>query len=148
MARSDAMTVRQYLDALPQDRRRVVSAVRDAILERLPAGYVESMSWGMITYEIPLEDYPDTYNGKPLGFAALAAQENHYALHLMSAYSDPETRAALERGFEEAGKKLDMGKSCVRFRELEDLSLDVIGEVIAGCPPDRFIELHEAGRSR
>lgn len=148
MVKSEATTVRQYLEELPEERREVVSAVRDTILKHLPDGYDESIGWGMITYEIPLEEYPDTYNGKPLGYVALAAQKRYYALYLSCVYSDPETKATLERGFEEAGKRLDMGKSCVKFKKLEDLPLEVIGEVIASCPPSRLIEIYESSRSR
>ena len=144
MAQSKAPTVAAYLDELPAERRAVVSAVRDVLLQRLPAGYEERMNWGMIAYEVPLARYPDTYNKQPLAYAALAAQKNYYALYLTCAYQDGERR--LRDGFAAAGKKLDMGKSCVRFKRLEDLPLDVIGDVVASTPPDAFIALHEASR--
>jgi hypothetical protein len=104
------------------------------------------MNWGMISYEISLEVYPSTYNGQPLSYAGLAAQKNHYALYLMAVYGDPAREARLREGFAQAGKKLDMGKSCVRFRRLEDLPLDVIGEVIASTPPDELIATYERSR--
>jgi len=144
VARSNAATVSEYLHALPDDRRAVVSAVRDVILEHLPAGYQESMSWGAISYEVPLSRYPKTYNGQPLSYAALAAQKNYYALYLMGAYvGDGEPARLLKDGFAKAGKKLDMGKSCVRFKTLDDLPLDVIGRVVASTPPDAFIREYE-----
>jgi hypothetical protein len=148
MAKSDAATVEEYLEGLPEERREVVSRVREVILRNLPRGYRESMNWGMISYEVPLEKYPDTYNGQPLGYAALAAQKNYIALHLMCAYQDSEREAELKEGFREAGKKLDMGKSCIRFKKLEDLPLDLIGRVVASTPPEKFIEQYEKGRHK
>jgi len=148
MVQSKAKTVEEYLNELPPDRREIVSGVRNVILQNLPEGYTESMNWGMISYEIPLEVYPDTYNGQPLGYAALAAQKNHYAVYLMGVYQDPEQEAKLKEGFKQAGKKLDMGKSCVRFRKLENLPLDVIGELIACISPEDLIARYEESRKK
>ncbi len=148
MVQSKASTVEQYLEELPAERREVVSRVRKTILENLPEGYSEAMNWGMISYEIPLERYPETYNGKPLGYVALAAQKNNYSLYMMGVYQDPEQEARLKAGFEQAGKKLDMGKSCVRFRKLEDVPLDVIGELIASTPPEAMIARYEDSRKK
>ena len=146
MVRSDAPSVQEYLQELPPERRKVISAVREVILKHLPAGYAESMNWGMISYEIPLDRYPDTHNGQPLTYAALAAQKNHYSLYLMSVYGDAEQEERLREGFKKAGKRLDMGKSCVRFRKLEDLPMHVIEEAIARTTPEQFIALYEASR--
>lgn len=148
MVQSKATTVEQYMEELPPERREVVSAVRNTILDNLPEGYSESMNWGMISYEIPLEDYPDTYNGQPLGYLALAAQKNYYSLYMMGVYGDPGQEAKLKKGFEEAGKKVDMGKSCVRFRKLGDVSLDVLGELIASTPPEAMIARYEESRKK
>lgn len=148
MVQSKAGTVEEYLEELPEERRAVVAAVRDVVLDHLPEGYEEAMRWGMISYEIPLSRYPDTYNKQPLSFVALAAQKNHYALYLMSCYQDSESEALLRRGFEEAGKKLDMGKSCVRFKRLEDLPLGAVGRVVAATPPEAMIATYEASRRR
>jgi hypothetical protein len=148
MVKSSAKTVQAYLDELPEGQREVVSRVRDLILANLPEGYQESMNWGMITYEIPLERYPKTYNKQPLGYIALAAQKNHYALYLMGCYADSEQEVQLRQGFEQAGKKFDMGKSCLRFKKLEDLPFDVLAPVIASLTPDEFIAVYEAGRQR
>jgi hypothetical protein len=148
MVASDAGTVEGYLDELPEDRRAVVAAVRELILRNLPEGYREAMRWGMISYEIPLERYPDTYNGQPLGYVGLAAQKNHYALYLMGVYGDPEGEAELRAAYDRAGKKLDMGKSCLRFRRLDDLLMDAVGPLIAGIPPDAYIARYEASRRK
>ena len=148
MARSSATTAKQYLDELSADRRSVVSAVRKVILRHLPKGYRESVNWGMISYEVPLERYPNTYNGQPLAYAALAAQKNYFALYLMCVYQDPNQEAWLKKEFKKAGKNLDMGKSCVRFRKVEDLPLHVIGKIVASTSPEEFIARYEASRKK
>lgn len=148
MVYSSARTIPQYLASLPAERRRVVAAVRKIIRANLPAGYRESMSWGMIAYEVPLRRYPDTCNGEPLCFAGLAAQKNNYALYLTCAYNDPKKGAWLRDQFRKAGKKVDMGKSCIRFKRLEDLHLDAIGEVISSTPVEKQIAMYEASRRR
>jgi hypothetical protein len=106
------------------------------------------MEFGMIGYGIPLDKYPDTYNGQALCYAGLAAQKNHYSLYLMGAYTDPKRAKWIEREFKKRGKKLDMGKSCLRFKSLDDLPLDVVGEVIASMPPDEFIKEYERSRKK
>lgn len=141
-------TVRTYLDELPEDRRAVVEAVREMVLHNLPEGYRESFNWGMITWEVPLERYPETYNGQPLGYLALAAQKNHYALYLNCVYQDPELEARLREGFQKAGKKLDLGKSCLRFKKLDDLPMNVVAEIVASTPPEALIRQYEASRQK
>jgi len=148
MASSPATTVAKYLASLPAERRKVVAAVHTMVLKHLPAGYQETMGWGMICYGIPLKVYPDTYNGQPLCYAALAAQKNHYALYLMCAYADTKQYSALEKAFEKAGKRMDMGKSCLRFKRLEDLPLEAVGKVIASAPPKQYIAIYEASRPK
>lgn len=146
MVQSAAKTVDAYLEELPEDRRAVVSAVRDVIVANLPEGYDESVSFGMIAYSIPLERYPKTYNKQPLCYVALAAQKNHYAVYLMCVYASPQRAAALREQFARAGKKLDMGKSCIRFKKLDDLPLDVIGETVASVTLEDYIADYEKAR--
>jgi hypothetical protein len=148
MASSKATTVEEYLQELAADRRSDIEAVLTVIRKNLPKGYREAMAFGMIGYCIPLEKYPDTYNKQPLGYAALAAQKNYNALYLNSVYADPVQEKALRDGFDAAGKKLDMGKSCIRFKRADDLPLDVIGDVIASTSPDQFIAIYEKARAR
>lgn len=148
MASSTATTVTAYLKELPPERREVISAVRDVVVRHLPKGYVEAMGFGMIAYAIPLKTYPKTYNGQPLMYAGLAAQKQHYALYLLGAYADPKVGKAMAAEFKKRGKKLDMGKSCLRFKKLDDLPLDVIGEVIASTPPAKMIEYVEKSREK
>ena len=148
MAKSGATTVEDYLGELPDERRAVVAAVRDVVRRHLPEGYHETMNWGMISYEVPLERYSGTYNGQPLNYAALAAQKNYYALYLPGVYQSPEQEAWLREEFARVHKRLDMGKSCLRFKRLADLPLDVIGRVVASTSPEQFIARHEASRQR
>jgi hypothetical protein len=104
------------------------------------------MQYGMIGWYVPLERYPDTYNGQPLGLAALASQKNYMTLYLNTVYGDPDTERWFHDRWAETGKKLDMGKSCVRFRRLDDLPLEVIGETIGRVSVDQYIERYEAVR--
>ncbi len=138
--RSDAATVQEYLSSLPAPRREALEAVRSVILRSLPSGYEEVMNWGMITYHVPLEVYPDTYNGQPLMYAALASQKNHMAVYLSGIYMNGEARQDFEEAYRATGKKFDAGKSCVRFRRLDDLPLPLIGQVIASLEMPDFVE--------
>ena len=141
---SKATTPEAYLAELPEDRRQAIAAVRQTILENLPEGYVETMGYGMITYVVPLSVYPDTYNKQPFMLAALASQKNHMAVYLTVAYGNPDLKADFERDYLAAGKKLDMGKSCIRFKGLDDLALHVIATYIARVPMRQFVEYVKA----
>jgi hypothetical protein len=132
--KSNAKTVEEYVRSLPEDHRAAISAVRKVILKHLPKGYTECMQWGMIWYVVPHTLYPAGYHCDPkqaLPYASLGSQKNHMALYLMSVYGDKKIEQWFRKAYQDAGKKLDMGKSCVRFKKLEDLPLDVIGKVIA-----------------
>ena len=126
--RSEATSVDAYLAELPPDRRLAIEAVRNEILRRIPEGYEETMGFGMIAYVVPLEIYPDTYNKQPLMYAALANQKNHMAVYLSAIYGSDSHRARFEAAYAATGKRYDCGKSCVRFRTLDDLPLEVIGD--------------------
>lgn len=144
---SGPATVEEYLDALPDTRRDVIAAVRAIVLDHLPSGYEEGIQFGMIGYYVPLARYPKTYNGRPLSYVSLASQKNHEALYLMGIYADPNAERALADGFRRAGKKLDMGKSCVRFKKLDDLAIDAVGRAIASVDVEAFIARYEASRA-
>ena len=146
MVRSNAQTVDDYLDTLPADRREAIAAVRQVILDHLAPGYEETMQYGMIGYVIPLERYPETYNGQPLGYIALAAQKQYMSLYLMSIYGDTEAEQWFRGQYEVSGKKLNMGKTCVRFRKLDDLPLNLIGQAVARTTVDEFIARYEVSR--
>lgn len=140
------MTVEQYLDSLPDDRRAELERVRGVVRKNLPAGFVEGTGFGMICYTVPLSVHPDTYNKQPLMYAALASQKNYLSLYLMRVYGDRKQEQQLRDAFAAKGKKLDMGKSCIRFRRAADLDLDVIGEIVASTPMERWIEIAKSVR--
>ena len=142
-----AETVAEYLADVDPDRRAIIGAVRDVVLANLPVGYVEEIAWGMISYDIPLDRYPDTYNGKPLMYAALASQKRHCALYLTNVSADPARLEWFTERYRATGKRLDMGKSCVRFRTLDDLPLDLVAEVIAGTSVDEYLAAYAASRT-
>jgi len=146
MTESDARTPDEYIATLPDDRRDAVEAVRRVINAHLPAGYQEGMTFGMIGWYVPLERFPNTYNGRPLGLAALASQKNYVSLYLNNVYGDPGTERWFRDRYAASGKKLDMGKSCVRFRRLEELPLDVIGETISRADLETFLARYEEAR--
>ena len=138
---STANSVEQYLGELPDDRKESLLIVRQTIINNLPSGYEEVMNWGMITYEVPLKIYPDTYNGKPLMYAALASQKKYMSVYLMGCYMVPKIRNKFEKAYIKSGKKLNAGKSCIRFKKVDDLPLKLIGETIASMSVEEFIEL-------
>ncbi len=148
MARSTAATPEEYIASLPEDRREAVAAVRDVVNRNLPPGYEEGMAFGMIAWWVPLSTFPDTYNGQPLGLAGLASQKHYISLYLNTVYGSPTEEARFKERYAASGKKLSMGKSCVRFRHLDDLPLDVIGETISRATLDRTLaEYAEARRA-
>ncbi|MFC1866238.1 DUF1801 domain-containing protein [Chloroflexota bacterium] len=137
--RSTAKSIEGYLSELPVERKKSLRAVRKIILDNLPDGYEEAMNWGMITYQVPLSIYPDTYNKQPLMYAALASQKNHMAVYLIGIYMDRLMMSDFKSKYIATGKRYDVGKSCVRFRTLEDLPLSLIGEAISKYSVDDFI---------
>jgi hypothetical protein len=147
MVKSAAKTVDAYLESLQPERREAIGTVREVILANLPEGYAEAMNWGMIAYGIPLSRYPNTYNKQPLALAALASQKNFMTLYLMAVYGDSERAAWFHQRYRASGKKLDMGKSCVHFRKLDDLPLDLVGEVIASWSVEDYIRHYEQTRA-
>ena len=148
MVSSAAKTVEEYLKSLPPGRREAIAVVRDFVRKRLPAGFEEGMQYGMIGWAIPLSRYPITYNGQPLGIAALASQKGNMTLYLMGVYAVPGWREEFEKAYRAAGKKLDMGKSCLHFKSVDDLALEVIGEALGRVTVEAFIAQYEAARAK
>ena len=138
----------EFLDALPPDRRAALEVVRKAILDNLPDGYQEIVDFGMLAYVIPLETYPKTYNGHPFMYAALASQKRHMAVYLMNIYGNTETEQWFTEAYRASGKRLDMGKSCVRFKSLGDLPVELVGQAIAKTSPAEYIQIYEDSRKR
>ena len=140
---SKATTVEQYLSELPEDRRKALEAVRQVILKNLDKDYEEGIQYGMIGYYVPHRVYPAGYHcdpKQPLPFAGLASQKKYMSLYLMCIYGDSDHSKWFQEAWAKTGKKLDMGKSCVRFKKLDDLPLDVIGEAIKRVPAKTYIE--------
>ncbi|HZN38466.1 MAG TPA: DUF1801 domain-containing protein [Planctomycetota bacterium] len=142
---SKATTVAEYLDSLPPDRRIAIAAVRKAIVDNLDPDYAEGMHYGMISYCVPHRLFPPGYHcnpKQPLPFAALASQKNHMSLHLMGVYTGGQEADWFREAWEKSGKKLDIGKCCVRFRSLDEVPLDVVGEAIRRMPAKRWVGVY------
>jgi hypothetical protein len=145
--KSNAQTVEDYLKELPEDRKDPIKQLLEIVRQHLPKGYEEAINWGMICWQVPLSFYPDTYNKQPLMYAALASQKNYMALYLMRPYAESDHETFREQ-YIATGKKLDMGKGCVRFKKLEDLPLDFIGEYIGGMPMEEYVQKIKTLRAR
>jgi hypothetical protein len=144
---SDAKSVEAYLASLPEDRRAAIQAVRAAILKNLDAEYEEGMQYGMIGYYVPHRVYPPGYHcdpKQPLPFVCLASQKNYMSVYLGCVYSSSEMEKWFRQEWAKSGKKLDMGKSCIRFKKLDDLPVELIGQTVARMPARKFIEFYEA----
>ncbi len=146
--KSNAKTVKEYLASLPADRRVAIEAVREVILANLDKDYEEGMSYGAIGYYVPHRVYPPGYHCDPrltLPFAGLGSQKHYMALGIMSNYGGSAEEKRFRAAWLKTGKKLDMGKCCVRFKKLEDVPLEVVGESIRRMPAKKFIEQYENG---
>jgi hypothetical protein len=139
-------TVAAYLLSLPPEKRAVVEAARQLVRANIAGGYAEFMSWGVINWGIPLSQFAETYNGHPLCYVALGAQKNYASLYLMGCSGDASQTAFLKSEFEKAGKKFDMGKSCLRFKSLDDLELKSVSKVIGMVTPEKFIESYKKAK--
>lgn len=144
MVSRKAETVAEYLDSLPEDRKRAIKTLRGHIRRALPKGFKEVMQYGMISWVIPLSRYPDTYNQQPLAVLSLASQKQYMSLYLLGLYGSAKLRKEFERDYAKAGKKLDMGKSCLRFKKLDELALDVVIDAASKVDVDALIALTEA----
>ncbi|MCC7290633.1 MAG: DUF1801 domain-containing protein [Phycisphaerales bacterium] len=143
---SKAGTVAEYLKELPEDRRTAIQAVREVVLANLDQGFAEIMQYGMIGYCVPHSIYPPGYHcspEQPLPFAGLASQKNHMALYLMCIYGSGAEETWFRQEWAKTGKKLDMGKSCIRFKRLEDLPLELIGRTIARVKLQEYVDWYE-----
>lgn len=140
---SEAKTVEQYLAELPADRRVMLEDVRKMILTNINEGFEEGMQYGMIGYYVPHSIFPAGYHCKPsepLPFLSLASQKNYCSLYAMSLYSDTESLAAFQSAWKATGKKLNMGKSCIRFKKLDDLAMDLIADHLRGITVDAYVD--------
>ena len=143
---SEVQDVEEYLASLPEDRREAITAIRKVILKNLPKGYEEGIQWGMPSYFVPLSEYPSGYNcqpDQPLPFVGFASQKNHMAFYGFCIYIDEVLKDRFVEDWKKTGKKLDMGKSCVRFKKLEDVPLKVIGDAVKRVPMKKYIKQYE-----
>jgi hypothetical protein len=143
---SNAKTVREYLASLPKDRRTMLEAVRKVILKNLDHGFEEGMTYVMMGYYVPHRLYPAGYHcdpKMPLPFAGLASQKHYMSVYLLTSDEKNDDRA-FRKAWAQTGKKLDMGLCCIRFKKLDDLALDVIGETIARWPLKKYIAFYES----
>lgn len=148
---SPATTIAEYLKNLPDDRRDAINAVRKVILKNLDKGFEETMQYGMICYVVPHSIFPAGYHCDPrqaLMYASLGSQKNYMAVYLMCVYGSKRIMEWFVEEYKKTGKKLDMGKSCVRFKKLEDLPLDLIGRTIAKVSVKAYLASYEAIRNK
>lgn len=136
-------TVAAYLASLTPERRAVVEQARAFVRKNIAKGFAEFMNWGVINWGIPLEEFSDTYNGQPLTYVGLGAKKNYNALYLMGAYDGSNGAKALASAFKKAGKRLDMGKCCLRFKALDDLELASVAKVIAASTPKDYLAYYK-----
>lgn len=145
--RSEARTVDDYLAQLPPDRRATIAAVRKVIRDNLGEGYEEGMQYGMVGYYVPHRLFPAGYHcdpKQPVPFASLASQKNHLSLYLFCTYCSPAESEWFRAEWAKAGKRLDMGKSCIRFKRVDDLALDVIARALRRAPLRKFLKSYQA----
>jgi hypothetical protein len=135
-----ALTVKQWLASVPAERKKAIDTVRAAINRRLPKGYEETVDWGMLAWVVPLTTLPNTYNGRPLMFAALGAHNKLMTVYLSCVYGDLKLKKEFEAAYKKTGKKLHMGGSCVHFKTLDDLPLDVVANTLAQVPVKKYVE--------
>jgi hypothetical protein len=132
-----------YLASLSAERRAVIEEARALVHKHIRKGYAEFMNWGVINWGIPLEQFPDTYNGQPLCYVGLGAQKNYNSFYLMGAYDGSDGAKQLAAAFKKAGKRFDMGKCCLRFKTLEDLELESVARMIAMSTPKDYIAYYK-----
>jgi hypothetical protein len=148
---SKAKTVDEYVNLLPEDRKKVITAIRKVILKNLPKGFEEVMSYGMIGYVVPHKLYPSGYHCSPdlpLPFISLASQKNYISFYHMALYEGSLLNWFTDAWNEVSTKKLDMGKCCVRFKKPEDVPLNLIGELVSKLTPGQWIEKYEKNIKR
>lgn len=143
----EADTPSEYIDQLPEERRKAMEKLRETILQHLPEGFEEAMSYGMIGYVVPHSIYPDGYHVNPdlpLPFMSMASQKNYIALYHSGVYANKDLLDWFTAEYEKrVGKKPDMGKSCIRFRQIDRIPYELIGELAEKMSADRWIEIYE-----
>jgi hypothetical protein len=143
---SKAKTVDAYIASLSPERREMVTALRKVMRKNMPRGYQEAMQYGMMGYGVPHSLYPDGYLGRKdemISYAGIASQKNYVSVYLMNVYGDKKIEQWFKKAYAATGKKLDMGKSCIRFRKMEDIPFEVIGKAVSLTPVKKLIEQYK-----
>ena len=148
MVYSTAESIDQYISELPEPRKTEITQLLGLIRENLPDGFDEAMAWGMIVFQVPMEISGPTYNKQPLMAVALASQKNHISFYLTSIYASEELTDEFHSRWQKSGKKLDMGKSCVRFRSLEQADLETLGWAVSLLNPKEFTQMYMKAREK
>jgi hypothetical protein len=141
-------TVAEFLDALPAEKREVAEEVIGLVRKNIPKGYAEEMSLGFVTWSVPLSVFPDTYNGQALWYVAFNTTKAGLSLYLMSVYGSKEREAAFTAAYKKAGKKLDMGRACLRFKSMDDLVLPAVKDAIKSMPMKKYVEEYRESRKK
>ena len=141
--KSRPTTVDGYLESLAPETRAVIAATRKLVRANIPKGYAEFMNWGVINWGIPLAEFSNTYNGQPLCYVALGAHKSYSSLYLMGCYGNAKLTDFLKDEFKKAGKRFDMGKSCLHFKSLDDLELTSLAKVIGAVTPGQYLEMYK-----
>jgi len=144
---SDAKTPEEYINSLPQGRKEAITKLRNVILDNLPKGFSETLGYGMLAYVIPHSIYPDGYHcdpKTPLPFMSVASQKNFVAVYHMGIYADKELFDWFVNEYPKySNRKLDMGKSCIRFKNIEEIPYKLIGELASKMAPKKWIKIYE-----
>ena len=150
--KSEAKTVNDYVNSLPEDRKTAINKLRKVVKQNLPEGFAEEMNYGMIGYVVPLSRYPAGYldnNNQPLPFMNIASQKNYIAIYHMGMYSDPVLMTWFKEEYEEAySKKLDIGKTCLRFRNMENIPFELIGMLSNKITVEQWIKQYEQNKKK
>ena len=147
MVSSAAATIEQYLADLEEPRRGEITELLGLIRQSLPKGFDETMAWGMVVFQVPMAVSGPTYNDQPLAAVALASQKNYISFYLSSIYASKELTAEFHERWERSGKKLDMGKSCVRFKSLDKADLETLGWAVSLLDPVQFTQMYLEARA-
>ena len=143
---SSAKTPKEYMASLPEDRIKAMTELQKVIKKNLPKGFEETMQYGMISYVVPHKLYPDGYHCKPtdaLPFMSIASQKNHISVYHMAVYQGALHDWFIKEWKKHSDKKLDMGKSCIRFKKPEDVPVKLIGELASKITPKQWIDIYE-----
>jgi hypothetical protein len=139
-------TVAEFLDAVPADRRGVAKEVLAFVRKNMPKGYEEAMSLGFVTWRVPLSVFPDTYNGQALWYVAFQSTKAGFSLYLMTVYGHKDREAKFKAAYKAVGKKLDMGKACLRFKTMDDLVIPAVRDAIKSAPMKKYVAEYRAIR--